>query len=157
MGGYLHDMTAKTGVKMWHSLASISAWPTTIRPINVLFFEIMISSIDYMLTFCTFWQRMTKQNVFSQLHCLSHTSCETVKQSMCMLLSSWIVKNLIPPIINTLLPTWIWPNSGKQWKTGGPGMLWCMGSQRVGHTTKQQQQQFLIVGSYSKMGSMLSS
>ena len=37
-------------------------------------------------------------------------------------------------------PTWTWHNSGRQWKTGGPGVLWSMGSQRVGHdlTTKQQ-------------------
>ena len=29
-----------------------------------------------------------------------------------------------------------------EWKTGGPGVLWSMGSRRVGHglTTKQQQQ-----------------
>ena len=32
--------------------------------------------------------------------------------------------------------------SRSQWKTGGPGMLWFMGSRRVGHDlmTKQQQQ-----------------
>ena len=30
-------------------------------------------------------------------------------------------------------PTWIWPRFGKQWNTGGPGVLWSMGSWSVGH------------------------
>ena len=29
--------------------------------------------------------------------------------------------------------TWVWVNSGSWWWTGRPGMLWLMGSQRVGH------------------------
>ena len=29
--------------------------------------------------------------------------------------------------------TWIWVNSGSWWWTGMPGVLWFMGSQRVGH------------------------
>ena len=29
--------------------------------------------------------------------------------------------------------TWVWVNSGSRWWTGRPGMLWFMGSQRVGH------------------------
>ena len=29
--------------------------------------------------------------------------------------------------------TWVWVNSGSLWWTGRPGMLWFMGSQRVGH------------------------
>ena len=40
--------------------------------------------------------------------------------------------------------TWIWANSRRQWKTGKPGVLQSMGSQKVGHnlaTEKQQQQQ----------------
>ena len=42
-------------------------------------------------------------------------------------------------------PIWIWPNSGRQWKTGGPAVFWSMGSWRVGHNlmTKQQQELFL--------------
>ena len=38
-------------------------------------------------------------------------------------------------------PTWIWPNSRRWWKTGGPGVLCSMGSWRVRHDlmTKQQQ------------------
>ena len=28
---------------------------------------------------------------------------------------------------------WVWVNSGSWWWTGKPGMLWSMGSQRVGH------------------------
>ena len=44
--------------------------------------------------------------------------------------------------VSLKLPTWIWPNSRRQWKTGGAGVLWSMGSWRVGHDlmTKQQQQ-----------------
>ena len=37
--------------------------------------------------------------------------------------------------------TWIWPNSGRWWRTGKSGMLQSMGSQRVGHKWKTQQQQ----------------
>ena len=29
--------------------------------------------------------------------------------------------------------TWVWVNSWSQWWTGRPGVLWLMGSQRVGH------------------------
>ena len=29
--------------------------------------------------------------------------------------------------------TWVWMNSGSWWWTGRPGVLWFMGSQRVGH------------------------
>ena len=29
--------------------------------------------------------------------------------------------------------TWVWVNSGSWWWTGRPGVLWAMGSQRVGH------------------------
>ena len=29
--------------------------------------------------------------------------------------------------------TWVWVNSGRWWWTGRPGVLWSMGSQRVGH------------------------
>ena len=36
--------------------------------------------------------------------------------------------------------TWIWANSGRKWRTEEPGMLQCMGSQRVRHdlVTKQK-------------------
>ena len=38
--------------------------------------------------------------------------------------------------------TWIWANSGRQWRTGKPGTLLSVGSRRVGHdlATEQQQQ-----------------
>ena len=29
--------------------------------------------------------------------------------------------------------TWVWVNSGSWWRTGRPGVLWLIGSQRVGH------------------------
>ena len=29
--------------------------------------------------------------------------------------------------------TWVWTNSGRSWRTGKPGVLQSMGSQRVGH------------------------
>ena len=29
--------------------------------------------------------------------------------------------------------TWVWVNSGRWWWTGRPGLLWFIGSQRVGH------------------------
>ena len=37
--------------------------------------------------------------------------------------------------------TWVWANSGRQWRTGKPGVLQSIGLQRVGHDlgTKQQQ------------------
>ena len=33
--------------------------------------------------------------------------------------------------------------TGRQWKTGGPGVLWSKGSRRVGHKTTKQQQSLL--------------
>ena len=49
--------------------------------------------------------------------------------------------------------TWIWANSGRQWRTWEPDMLQSMGSQRVKHdvVTKQQQQ---ILQSYSGQDSV---
>ena len=42
--------------------------------------------------------------------------------------------------------TWVWTNSGKQWRIGKPGMLHSMESQQAGHNwaTEQQQQINLI-------------
>ena len=37
--------------------------------------------------------------------------------------------------------TWIWANSGRCWRTGKPGMLQSMGSQRIGHDLVAEQQQ----------------
>ena len=37
--------------------------------------------------------------------------------------------------------TWVWANSGRWWRTGKPGMLQSMGSQRVGHDWATEQQQ----------------
>ena len=37
--------------------------------------------------------------------------------------------------------TWIWANSGRQWRTGKSGMLQCMGLQRVGYNLATEQQQ----------------
>ena len=41
---------------------------------------------------------------------------------------------------------WVWANSGKLWRTGKPGMLQFMGSQRVRHdlVTEQQQHVWLL-------------
>ena len=35
---------------------------------------------------------------------------------------------------------WVWANSGRLWRTGKPGMLQSMGSQRVGHDWATEQQ-----------------
>ena len=35
--------------------------------------------------------------------------------------------------------TWVWVNSGSWWWTGRPGVLWFMGSQRVGHNSATEQ------------------
>ena len=37
--------------------------------------------------------------------------------------------------------TWVWANSGRWWRTGKPGVLRSMGSQRVGHNWATEQQQ----------------
>lgn len=34
----------------------------------------------------------------------------------------------------------IWANSRRQWGAEGPGMLWSLGSQRVGHDLETEQQ-----------------
>ena len=39
--------------------------------------------------------------------------------------------------------TWVWANSGRQWRTWKPGMLQPKGSQRVGHDLVTEQQQFV--------------
>ena len=38
--------------------------------------------------------------------------------------------------------TWVWANSRRWWRTGKPGMLQSMGSQRVGHNLAIEQQQY---------------
>ena len=38
--------------------------------------------------------------------------------------------------------TWVWTNSGRQWKTGEPGMLLSMGWQRIEHDRATEQQQY---------------
>ena len=45
--------------------------------------------------------------------------------------------------------TWIWPNSGRWWRTGQPGILQSTGSQRVGHnwtSEKEKNPQTLRMG-----------
>ena len=37
--------------------------------------------------------------------------------------------------------TWVWASSGRWWRTGKPGVLQPMGSQRVGHNLVTEQQQ----------------
>ena len=37
--------------------------------------------------------------------------------------------------------TWVWASSGSWWWTGRPGVLWFMGSQRVGHDWATEQKQ----------------
>ena len=37
--------------------------------------------------------------------------------------------------------TWVWPNSRREWRTGKPGVLQSLGSQRVGHYLVTEQQQ----------------
>ena len=45
--------------------------------------------------------------------------------------------------------TWVWTSSGRQWRTGKPGMLQFMGLQRVGHELVIQQQiTFIIIWQY---------
>ena len=47
--------------------------------------------------------------------------------------------------------TWVWANSGTEWRTGKPGVLQSMGSQRVGHNlvTEQQPQRHIHVRNYT--------
>ena len=40
--------------------------------------------------------------------------------------------------------TWAWANSGRQWRTGKPGMLQSMGLQRVGYHLVTEQQHFWL-------------
>ena len=51
---------------------------------------------------------------------------------------SWLDRSLIQW-------TWIWANSRRKWRTGKPGMLQCMGLQRVRHNLVTEQQQKQIV------------
>ena len=38
--------------------------------------------------------------------------------------------------------TWVWASSGSWWWTGRSGVLWSLGSQRVGHSLVTEQQQW---------------
>ena len=40
--------------------------------------------------------------------------------------------------------TWVWANSGRQWRTRKPGMLQSMRSQRISHNLATEQQFFLV-------------
>ena len=44
--------------------------------------------------------------------------------------------------------TWIWANSGRQWRTEKPGVLQFMGLQRVGHNLATEKQQVMEVTSW---------
>ena len=50
--------------------------------------------------------------------------------------------------------TWVWVNSRCWWWTGRPGLLWFMGSQRVGHDwdTELNWTEFLLTCIHQKMG-----
>ena len=39
--------------------------------------------------------------------------------------------------------TWVWAGSGREWRTGKPGILQSLGSQRVGHDLGTEQQQMM--------------
>ena len=41
--------------------------------------------------------------------------------------------------------TWVWVDSGSWWWTGRPGVLWFMGSQRVGHDWATELTYWLII------------
>ena len=41
--------------------------------------------------------------------------------------------------------TWVWANYGRYWRTGKPGMLQFMGSQKVGHDLATEQQKLKLV------------
>jgi len=41
--------------------------------------------------------------------------------------------------------TWVWANSGRWWRTGKPGMLQSMGSQRVKHDLATEQQSITYI------------
>ena len=45
--------------------------------------------------------------------------------------------------------TWVWANSGRQWRTGKPGVLQSMGSQRVRHGLVTEKQQCAFLFSFS--------
>ena len=44
--------------------------------------------------------------------------------------------------------TWVWPNSWRQWRTGKPGVLLFMGSQRAGHDLVTEQQHAKSLAEY---------
>ena len=42
--------------------------------------------------------------------------------------------------------TWVWANSGRQWRTGKPGVLQSTGSQTLGHNLATEQQPQITAG-----------
>jgi len=49
-------------------------------------------------------------------------------------------RNIVPAKIISSLTQWTWANSGRQWRTGKPGLLQSMGLQCVGHNLAIEQQ-----------------
>ena len=47
--------------------------------------------------------------------------------------------------------TWVWVDSGRWWWTGRSGMLWFMGSQRVGHNWVTELTDWLVLKIYQFM------
>ena len=46
--------------------------------------------------------------------------------------------------------TWVWTNSGRWWRTGKPGTLQFMGSQRVRHDLASEQQKAVLMNLLTK-------
>jgi len=41
--------------------------------------------------------------------------------------------------------TWVWASSGRWWRTGKPGVVQSMGSQRIGHDWETEQQKHIVL------------
>ena len=67
-------------------------------------------------------------------------SCSVVSNSWIQRMKCWMV--------SLTQWTWIWANSGKQWRTGKPGVLQSLGLQRFGHDWVNEQKSQVVPGFY---------
>ena len=51
--------------------------------------------------------------------------------------------------------TWVWANSGRQWRTGKPGVLQSMGSPSVGHNWATEQKHVRFLSGFSFLSTKL--
>ena len=118
------------GLEM-ESLLFVSVWPSKHLLTNILF------SISCELLSSSFKSLTLMPNILNCLWWRWYLRwVSSILGSYSVFLSPWCIYRRYGWDGWMASPTWwmwVWVNSGSWWWTGRPGMLWFMGSQRVGH------------------------